>query len=160
MEQLKTTRNLSDREKKNVYLAVACGSLASIHENIPGPSHQRKKRVLRKVHEEIYMDIAPRLPRVEKHNMALFIDTVKASRKVMDEIVKSGRQEVHVLLNLAAFCLRELPLRKKHWDLFNPLFEMWENASEYQDKRSGERIFLRIESEMAILVAQRGGIIL
>jgi hypothetical protein len=92
--------------------------------------------------------------------MQLFVDTIRASDKVLKEFVKSGSQRVHILLNLASFCLNELPLKKKHWDSFNPLFDLWEEAYAYQDIKSGERIFLRIEAEVQILVAQRGGVLL
>lgn len=161
MQDLIQSRNLTKQEKKNVFLATACGCLGEIHDKTPGPWHLKKKRMLRVARQAILDDIGPMLPRVTDNNMELFIDTIKASDKVLKELMKNNEEKRdHVLLNLASFCLNELPLRDKHWNKFNPLFDLFEGVHEYQDIKSGERVFHRIESEVQILVAQRGGILL
>jgi hypothetical protein len=152
--------NLPQKEKKNVHLSVACGCLNYIYNATPGPNHSKKKRMLRQTYNQIIREVGPQLPQVSDHNMQLFKDTVTASGVVVQDIVDNGGIESHVLLNLAGFCLNELPLKDKHWKKFNSLFDLWEDAYEYKDVRSGDRIFNRIESEVQILVAQRGGVIL
>jgi hypothetical protein len=160
MDQLVTHKNLTKKEKSNVFLAIAAGCLSAIDEMTPGPDHQRKKRELLKLRSTLIKDIGPVLPRVTDHNLELFKDTIHASDKVLKKIIDTPQQTVHVLLNLAGFCLHELPLKNKHWEKFNTLFDFWPNAYKHQDILLGDRIFHRIESEVQILVAQRGGVIL
>ena len=160
MQDLLRKKNLTGREKKNVFLAVACGCLSGISDEVPGPTHQKKKRVSQMLREELIRDVAPLLPRVADHNMDLFIDTIKASEVVLKEIIGEGIQIIHVLLNLAAFCMEELPVKDKHKEKLVALFGMWDDAYAYQDVRSGDRIFTRIETEVQILVIQRGGVLL
>ncbi len=161
MQQLATHRNLSEKEKKNVFLAIAAGCLKAAHDTIPGPEHQRRKRELRALKDRLLRHVYPRIPPVAPHNMELFKDTIRASEKVLHQILEeTGQQAVHVLLNLAGFCIEELPLQKEHHQQYNALFDLWLDARQYKDVRSGERIFARIDSELQILVAQRGGIML
>jgi len=163
MEQLKTAvnKNLSKEEKKNVFLAVASGCFYTVHNMIPGPSHQKKKRVLRKLGDEIIQYAGRKIPKVREENTQLFHDTIVVSGEVLDRILEeTGQQGAHVLLNLAGFCLEELPLNKRHYEKYNQLFDLFPDATRYKDIRSGERIFTRIESELEILIAQRGGAIL
>jgi hypothetical protein len=154
-------KNLSEQEKKNVFLAIACGCLQTIYSETPGPRHLKKKRSCSQTYDKILNDIAPLLPRVQDKNMQLFKDTIHASNVVLLDIIKDGATRIHVLLNLASFCLQELPLKDKHWEKFNLLFDLWPGVwNNKGDIKSGERIFLRIEAEVQILVAQRGGVIL
>lgn len=164
MEQLdisRGVRDLTEKEKKNVYLAVAAGCLETIHNGIDGPHHSRRKRVLRQTREMLLRDIAPILPMINRHNMEMFKQTIQASETVLNQIIDENKaQKLHIILNLAGFCLHELPMRDKHWKAYNSLFDMWDEATKYIDVRSGDRIFQRIESELQIQVAQRGGVIL
>ena len=68
-------------------------------------------------------------------------------------LMESGSNWLHILLNLVGFCMEELPLKNDHYKKYSSLFEMWDNACEYKDVRSGERIFNRVNSELEILVA-------
>ena len=164
MEQLDISRgvhNLTEQEKKNVHLAVCAGCLETIHDHIDEPNHSRRKRVLRQVRSMILSDLAPLLPPISVQNMEMFKETIRVSEKVMQEILEEHKNSrIHIMLNLAGFCLHELPARDKHWRAYNGLFDMWSEADQYIDVRSGDRIFNRIESELQIQVAQRGGVIL
>jgi hypothetical protein len=163
MEQITTGINvdLPTEEKKNVFLAITVGCLNTIHNSIPGPPHQRQKRVLRDFAQQILSHVSKRIPKVEEENIELFNATITASASVMDHILEeTGQQGLHVMLNLAGFCMDKLPLTDWHHKKYNSLFDMWIGADKYEDAKSGERIFHRIESEVKILVAQRGGIIL
>lgn len=161
MEQIEITKNLSKEEKKNVYLAVAVGCLDTICGIVPGAPHKKKKRVCQELRQSILQDVIPQIPHVKPHNLELFKTTITASSTVLDNIMKDNKeQEVHILLNLVGFCLNELPAKKAHWEKYNSLFELWKTAMQYHLVKSGERIFERIDSEVQILVAQRGGVIL
>jgi tRNA isopentenyl-2-thiomethyl-A-37 hydroxylase MiaE len=163
MEQIELgfNKDLSVEEKKNVFLAVASGCFYTIHNMIPGPSHQKKKRVLKTLGDEIVRYASPKIPQIQKENMQLFEDTIVASGVVMDQILEeTGLNGTHVMLNLAGFCMEELPLNKRHYEKYNRLFDLFQNATQYKDIRSGERIFTRIETELEILIAKRGGVIL
>jgi len=163
MEQLKTglDNNLNEQEMKNVYLAVACGCLKTIKGIVPGPEHSKKKRVLMQLHDEILQTGSRRLPRVSPKNLEMFKDVINASAKVLDDILKeTGKMGTHVMLNLVGFCMENVPLDKKHFRKYNALFDLWEEAYQYEDTRAGDRVFERIGAEVKILVAQRGGVIL
>lgn len=164
MEQLdlpNSKRNLTEKEKKNVHLAVAAGALETIYNNLDEPKHSRRKRTLHNVREMILTDIAPLLPMINHHNMEMFKETIYCSERVLNQILDENKgQKLHIMLNLVGFCLHELPTRDKHWRAYNSLFDMWDEAYHYNDVRSGDRIFERIEAELKIQVAQRGGVIL
>ena len=161
MDNLVKSKNLSKQEQKNVYLAVACGCLNSIYNNIPGPRHQKRKRSCQQAHDMVLHTIAPVLPPVLPHNMELFKDTIHASSIILDDLGEEYIQRIHIMLNLASFCLNELPANDKVWRKFNPLFDLWPGVwNNKDDIKAGERIFIRIDAEVQIQVAQRGGVIL
>jgi hypothetical protein len=164
MEQLKSKVNitLGEKEQKNVFLSVACGCLATVKNSMPGPDHQKKKRVLQDLRDDILATIAPKLPSIKEQNLKLFTDTIEASGKVMDSIMteQPKRNGTHIMLNLVGFCLDQLPPSAKIYRKYNALFDLWEDAHKYEDARAGDRIFYRIESELQILIAQRSNGIL
>lgn len=161
MEQIPLHKNLSKEEKKNVYLAVACGALQVVHDIIPGPEHQKRKRILRQLRADILRYGSARIPKVAPHNMQLLKDTIIASEQGLAKILEEGNNNVfHILLNLAGFCMEQLPLQPDHFKRYNEFFTIWSDAYHYQDVRCGERVFNRLDSEIEILVAQRGGILL
>lgn len=150
--------NLPETEKKNVYLAVAAGCMETLEKHAPGKPHSRVKRELRQLRTMLIHDLAPRLARIHASNMRLFKDTIMASEKALEAISKEHKQEQrHILLNLAGFCMEELSADDKHWRRYNKLFDLFPEAQQYKDVRSGDRIFTRINSELQILVAMRGG---
>jgi hypothetical protein len=161
MEQLKINKHvLSAGEKKNVLLSIACGCLNTVHNAIPGPPHKKQKRVLRTLATEIMAYVGPRIPRVESRNSQVFHETITAGAKVMDQILdENGTAGLHIMLNLAGFCIDQLPVSKSNIAKYNSLFDMCDGAHRHQDKKSGEDIFKRIEAEVTLLVTQRGGAI-
>lgn len=161
MEQIKLNKkDLNNDERKNVFLVIACGCFNTIHNSIPGPPHKKQKRVLRTLAEELLQYVSPRIPKVESYNLSLFEDTIKASGTVLNKILdESGSSGLHIMLNLAGFCMEKLPVSKSNIAKYNSLFDMWEEAQQYEDCKSGDHIFARIETEVNILVAQRGSTI-
>lgn len=160
MEQISITPTLPCKEKKNVFLAIAVGSMNTINSSIPGPDHKKQKRCLSQFSTDLLHYVGPQLPPVAPHNMQLFQDTIIAGGRVLEQILdETGFQGAHVMLNLAGFCMEQLPTNKRLEKRYMKLFEMWEGARKYKDVRSGERIFCRIESELEILITQRKGCI-
>jgi hypothetical protein len=143
-------------EKKNVYLAVAVGSLRSVYTIMGGYPHSKGKRVCMQTIENLMNNVAIKLPGVKDINMELFKSVILASQTVMDNIADTGKHKpIHILLNLASFCMEELPMKPKYWRKFMQLFDLYDKADVYEDVRAGERVFTRIESELEILTAQR-----
>ena len=95
-------RDLSEREKKNLYLAVAAGCLATIEDNLDERPHSKRRRSFREARAVLMKDIAPRIPRVEEHNMQLFTDSIRVSEKVLNEIT-TDRPDKRNALDLPMF---------------------------------------------------------
>ena len=158
MEQLTLTKKLSRWEQQRVYVAVACGCLEMIHKMIPGPDHSKHKRMVRDARQMILDGIATQLPGIPKHHLATFHLYCTAADDVLKTLAEDPAQHVHILLNLTAYCLHKLPMRDRHWNKFNPLFDLLPDANRSTDTTAGDNIFGLIDAEVENLTAQTKGI--
>lgn len=156
MDQIELFKPLSDKDFKSVYLAAGCGCLTMIRRLVNEPKHSRKMRKLEEAHNTILKDMLPRLGPVSPAGRALFKDYVESINIVLLEIAKDPADNIHVLLNLAFYCMRQIKVRDKHFQRVADLFDLFDGAwkNKHNDK-GGLAIFKRIDEEVHIIVGQR-----
>ena len=159
MEAVKMFEPLNEKEMQSLYLAVSCGCVKLIMQLVNEKSHSRRMRKLQDCHDVTLSDMIRRLDPVLARRIELFNLYTEGANTLLTEIAEDAPSNIHVLLNLAFYCYRQLPVRDKHYQRLVALFDLfdgvWKNK---ENTKSGERIFERIDEQVHILVAQRGGI--
>jgi hypothetical protein len=151
-------QELNGNEHLMVRLAVACGSLEGLNKMEEGPSHSRKKRMLRDLREILVTKVG--LPRVTQKNMGLFGHYITASEATIVEIIKKADRPEHILLNLIRYCLVDQPMKDTHRSKIDHFFGMWDGAYMYPDlQETGDSLFKEIETEARRKSIQSNGVL-
>lgn len=139
----------------NIQMAVAVGALNCLAKAEPA-DHTKKARICSQLARDLVRHCSQYLPLVTKSVIEIGSMAIKASEEVCLKIVdEEGVDLADVLVNLAAFCMDELPIKERHKRQLQEIVACYDNAGSYEETRLGHRVWQRLETEIAIQLAMK-----
>lgn len=145
-------------EYNRLLLATGLGCLNGITLLIPGEGHSRKKRFCENLYKSLNRSLSRKMPECQLDSTPLLDAYMDAGNEILAEFASKGEGPIHMILNLAYYCLEKLPLNRYHLERLVKLFDLFEEAAIHPDLcASGDAIMERMGGMARTAIVAKGG---
>lgn len=136
-------------DKQNVCYALSVGALTVLLDSEPA-SHTRRARAFYGV-LDIIASVAYKIPPVNPLEVEEYEKLFTCLETFLPKLVEEGATYSDLLLNMALFCIEELPSHSLFNERWLRVASCYPATDQYEAIRMGDRAFTRLCTEMEIM---------